>query len=324
MLQFDVGSGPHARMSGVRNQNRIVGQDCFDLAANPFRSHRRSVRIAKGIDAGSPLADQFLNPVQPLLVRLPRFQRLEHLPQHRPAIATERHSVGIIPSEFFGSDVQLNDWRAFGRDSPTVRDLAAGAAADEKGQIGFRDHTVGALARIQAHDTCGKRMVLRDRSLGVQRRNHWNTKHFRQLDNLGPSRRSGNAAAGNDNRTLGLGQNAGRSANLIGVGQRSNSRVPRKLRLEDHVQIGFPFNRLAEVPGDLQMHRPRTTCGRRAERLTQQIRQSLRNVHLGVELRERLKKRIIVNFLIDVAVFGFGKTTAGERDHGRAPQKGIA
>ena len=110
----------------------------------------------------------------------------------------------IIAAERFRLDVDLDRRRADLRHRPEMRGHAAGLGADEADQIGAVDGAVGALARIAADDADRQRMRAGDRVLAVERGGDRNLQRFRQRHQFARRARGAHAAAGDDDRPLGL------------------------------------------------------------------------------------------------------------------------
>ena len=97
-----------------------------------------------------------------------------------------------------------------------------------------------------------------------------------------------------------------------------------ELRLDDAVHLGFLEIDLAFVAAELQMHGTGRTGGRDAERLADHVGKTRHVVDGGVHLGDRLERRDVVDFLIELAEFRFRIATARHSDHRRMREEGIA
>ncbi len=205
-----------------------------------------------------------------------------------------------------------------------MRGHAAGLGADEADEIGAVDHAVGALARIAADDADRQRMRAGDRILAVERGRDRDLQRLGERDQFGARARGAHAAAGDDHRPLGGLQVLERGHDARVVRRRPERRHARELRLAERLHLGLVGVDLALVAAELQMHRPRRPRGRHAKRLPHHVGKARHVVDGGVELGHRLERRHVVDLLIDLAELGLGIAAAGQRDHRRMREPGVA
>ena len=136
--------------------------------------------------------------------------------------------------------------------------------------------------------------------------------------------RSAHAAAGDNHRPRRVLQNLhGRQhARLIRL--RPERRHARKLRLDHRLHLAFVTVDLTFIAAELQMHRTRPPGGRGAKRLPNHVRKAGDIIDRGVPLGHRLECRHVVDLLIDLPELGLRLAAAGERDHRRMGEPGVA
>src|SRR5581483_6728294 len=135
-----------------------------------------------------------------------------------------------------------------------MRGHAAGLGANEADEIGLRDDTVRALARIGADDADGEWMRAGDRVLAVERSGNRDLQRLGERDELRPGAGCAHAAAGDDYRTLGLLQDIEGGGDM----RRFRLRTERWHALEqilDHtLHLGLVEIELTFIAAELQMH----------------------------------------------------------------------
>ena len=105
---------------------------------------------------------------------------------------------------------------------------------------------------------------------------------------------------------------------------RPERRHARELRLDQRLHLAFVAVDLAFVAAELQMHRPGPAGGRGAERLPHHVGKAGHVVDRGVPLGHRLERRHVVDLLIDLPELGLRLAAAGEGDHRRMREPGVA
>ena len=149
-------------------------------------------------------------------------------------------------------------------------------------------------------------------------------KRFRQRDQFASGARGAHAAAGDDDRPLGLLQKFERGLHVRGFRLRPERRHARELRLDQRLHLGFFDVDLALVAAELQVHGAGRAGGGDAEGLPHHVGNARHFVDGGVELGHRLERRHVVDFLIDLAELGFRIAPAGHGDHRRMRQVSVA
>ncbi len=132
------------------------------------------------------------------------------------------------------------------------------------------------------------------------------------------------ATAGDDHRPLGFLQKIERRLHMRGFRLRAERRHLGELRLDDRLHLGFVEIDLPFIAAELQMHRPGRARGRSAEGLADHVGDARDVIDGDVHLGHRLKRRHVVDFLIDLAELGLGIAAAGHGDHRRVRQPGVA
>ena len=97
----------------------------------------------------------------------------------------------------------------------------------------------------------------------------------------------------------------------------------RKAHLSSLFQVCFTQIHLTFIALKLEMHRAWATGDGMAVSLLKHVRETVRIVYCGVELGDRFKRWHVVNLLIDMAKFGFGKAPAGKCNYRRVCEKGL-
>jgi hypothetical protein len=98
----------------------------------------------------------------------------------------------------------------------------------------------------------------------------------------------------------------------------------REALLDQRLELGFVGVDLALVAAELQMHRAGCARHRHAKRLPHHVGEARDVVDRGVELRHRLERRHVVDFLIDLAEFRLRIASARHGDHRRMGEPGVA
>ena len=132
------------------------------------------------------------------------------------------------------------------------------------------------------------------------------------------------AAAGHDHRPLRLLQNLQRGQHAGLIRLRPERRHTRELRLDQRLHLAFLAVDLAFVAAELQMHRPGPAAGRDTKCLPHHVGEAVHVIDRGVPLGHRLERRHVVDLLIDLAKLGLRLAAAGEGDHRRVRQPGVA
>ena len=252
-------------------------------------------------------------------------RRLDQASQRCLGVAEDRHRIGIVAAQLLRIDVELDDLGAGWRKHPVVGDLAAGAAADEEDQVGFRQRAVGAVARIGARHAGRQGMVVDDRRLGVERGCHRNRELLGELDELLLGARADHAAAGDDHRPLRLGERL----------DRAFARAPSAARDETPVRAGRRARPAGSSSASSSVICPRWLCTRRctgpgapevATRNACRMRSGMRRhmVDLGVELGHRVELGDVVDLLVGVAMARLRRRAAGDRDDRGAGHETVA
>ena len=141
---------------------------------------------------------------------------------------------------------------------------------------------------------------------------------------LGGCARGAHPAAGHDHRALGRlhERERGQDAGALGLGP--ERRHPGEHGLDQRLELRFLGIDLAFIAAKLQMHRPRAARDRDPERLADHVGKARHVVDGGIELGHRLERRQVVDLLVDLAELGLGLAPAGECDHRRMGEPGIA
>ena len=313
-------------MAGVDHHDRVIWYEFREIAAQPLGADRHRVRAERVLVLRPPLRNEFLRLLHPgvalgggLLVG----QR-HHARERRFGIAVDERFQRIVAAQAFRLDVDLDRARADLRHRPEMRGHAAGLAADEAHEVGLVHGPVGALARVGADNADRQRMHARNRILAVERGRDRDLQCLRQRHQFGRRSRRAHATARDDDRPLGRLEDRQRLGDAGLVGHRTKRRHARELRLDQRLHLGRVLIHLAFVAAELQMYRARGAGSRHAERLAKHVREARDIVDGRVHLRHRLERRHIVDFLIDLAELGLGIAAAGEGDHRRMRQPGIA
>ncbi len=206
-----------------------------------------------------------------------------------------------------------------------MRGHAAGLGADEADEIGAVDHAVGALARIGADHADRQWMIARDRILAVERGRDRNLQRLRQRNQLRRRARGAHAAAGDDHRPLGLLQQ------LDALPARSRGPAPdgtaaraRSVASTSGSSSASSRSICPSLPRNCRCTGPGVPDTALAERLPHHVGKARDVVDGGIELGHRLECRHVIDLLIDLAEFRLRLAPAGERDHRRMREPGIA
>ena len=104
---------------------------------------------------------------------------------------------------------------------------------------------------------------------------------------------------------------------------RAERRHASELRLDQRLHLGFLEVELALVAAELQMHGTGRAGGRDPKRLPHHVGDARDLVDGGVELGHRLEGRHVVDFLINLAEFGFRIAAARKSNHRRMREIGV-
>ena len=329
VIQVDQGSGPHAAVAGVGDEDGVGGQQPSQVAANPLGTQRNTVGFQQRPNLVSPLRSKLGHTDAPGLAvdRGRRVGDFEHLVEHRGGVAAETGLVGIVPTEFFGVDVQLHDGGVCRRSSPVSRHLAAGVTADEEDEVGFEQCLVGTLAAIVAGDADVEKVVGGDRVLGVHRRGDRDAECFGQLQQLATGCRTADSSTSDNHRPGGSRQCGNRRGDILGRCGHPHGRDRHVGRVGRRLDIQLVEFNLTHVPAQLDMSRAGCAAGCVAEGLANGLGQPVDRLDSRTRLGDRRKQAEVVDFLIGVSPGGFGagvSGSTGDGDDWRAAQVGVA
>ena len=205
-----------------------------------------------------------------------------------------------------------------------MRRHPAGRGADEEHQVGRGDDAVRAFARIAADNPYRERVRGGNAVLAVERGGDRDRERLGERDELGAGARPAHAAAGDDHRSLSSFQILSSFLQVIEIRSGAKGGHARELRLDERLHLRFFLVELSFVAAELQVHRTGRARGGDAKRLAQHVREALDGVHRGVPLRHRLERRHVVDLLVDLAELGLRVAPAGEGDHRRVREPGVA
>ena len=183
-MQLNHAAGPDAGVSGIRNQHGVGRQEVGQFLAQPLGSNGNGVRVERVLVFVPPVLHMLLRPRHPACVAAGGFQHVDESFQRALGVAQQPVGSLVRPAQFAGVDVNLDGWRTLGGYAPIQRNLAAGVTADEQDQVGLGNHAIGGPTRITAHHAHGKRVILWDAALGVERCRHRYVQHFGQTRHL--------------------------------------------------------------------------------------------------------------------------------------------
>jgi hypothetical protein len=101
---------------------------------------------------------------------------------------------------------------------------------------------------------------------------------------------------------LGPGEDLSRGAHRIGLGFGSERRHLHESLFPQRCQLRFALEDLRVSAGHLQVHRARRGTRRCAERLPQQVGESLQSIHVEVRFRDLLPHREVFDLLVRVLI----------------------
>ena len=136
--------------------------------------------------------------------------------------------------------------------------------------------------------------------------------------------RPDHAAAGDDHRPRCRGERRKRVANALHFRLGAERRDAPVSGFDQRIELGFLLGHLAQMALDAKVDRARSSGGRDAKRLPQQVRHARYAVDLRVKFGERVKLRHVIDFLIRVPVARLRGRTAGDRDDRRTRHEAVA
>ena len=156
--------------------------------------------------------------------------------------------------------------------------------------------------------------MVRYRRLRIQRSNHRYLQLLRQFHHLALGAGAHDAAAGDDDRLLRLGQRGQRIAHPLHVGLRPERRHAGEFRLDQRYETGFLLGQMGAAALNLQVHRTGSARRRFAKHLAQHIGKPGDGIDTGVEFGDRIELREILHLLISMTVTPVGRWAAGDGD----------
>ena len=138
IFEVEHGAGPDAGVSCVGDEYGIGRKKVRQFFAEAFGTHGFDVGVDVFGHVFFPCVDEFVDAGDPLGARLCVAGLINHEAQCISHVALKAEGEGIVATQFFGIDVELNDGRALWRHLIPIGNLPARMTADEENQIGFK------------------------------------------------------------------------------------------------------------------------------------------------------------------------------------------